>query len=106
MQTVRRPPATPDDETNVRFIETVQRIQHLPLDGTRQYSELSLLLGLWYIGLPALLLATLGAALLVRRLLRGRSAVWLLPYAMVVWTTTQVLIRPGITPTTRGRRGG
>ncbi|TQM71407.1 hypothetical protein FHX41_5175 [Actinomadura hallensis] len=98
VQTVRRPPATPDDETNVRFIETVQRIQHLPLDGTRQYSELSLHWVSWYIGLPALLLATLGAALLVRRLLRGRSAVWLLPYAMVVWTTTQVLIRPGITP--------
>src|SRR5690606_39548077 len=60
VQTARRPPATPDDETNVRFIETVQRIQHLPLDGTRQYSELSLHWVSWYIGLPALLLATLG----------------------------------------------
>ena len=40
----------------------------------------------------------LGAAVLVRRLLRGRSTRWLLPYAMIVWTTTQVLIRPGITP--------
>lgn len=98
VQTVRRPPATEDDEMNVRFIETVQRIQHLPVDGTRQYSELSLHWVAWYIGPPALLFAVLGAALLVRRLLRGRSGGWLLPYSMVVWTTTQVLIRPGITP--------
>ncbi|TDC45560.1 hypothetical protein E1281_30040 [Actinomadura sp. KC345] len=98
VQTVRRPPATPDDEMNVGFIETVQRIQNLPVDGTRQYSELSLSWVSWYIGVPALLFATLGAALLVRRLLRGRSTEWALPYAMIVWTTTQVLIRPGITP--------
>ncbi|TDB94535.1 hypothetical protein E1266_16400 [Actinomadura sp. 7K534] len=98
LQTVRRPPATEDDEMNVRFIETIQRIQDLPVDGTRQYSELSLHWVAWYIGPPALLFAALGAALLVRRLLRGRSTEWLLPYAMVVWTTTQVLLRPGITP--------
>ncbi|WP_433464464.1 hypothetical protein [Spirillospora sp. CA-128828] len=98
VQTVRRAPATSDDEMNVRFIETVQRIQHLPVDGTRQYSELSLYWVVWYIGVPALLFATLGAALLARRLLRGHSPEWLLPYAMIVWTTTQVLVRPGITP--------
>ncbi|TDE19186.1 hypothetical protein [Actinomadura sp. 6K520] len=98
VQTVRRPPATADDEMNVRFIETVQRIQGLPVDGTRQYSELSLHWVAWYIGPPALLFAALGAALLVRRLLRGQSPEWLLPYAMIVWTTTQVLLRPGITP--------
>ncbi|MFI0486303.1 hypothetical protein [Actinomadura sp. 9N215] len=98
VQTVRREPSTHDDEMNVRFIETVQRIQHLPVDGTRQYSENSLYWVSWYIGIPALLFATLGAALLARRLLRGRSPEWLLPYAVVVWTTTQVLIRPGITP--------
>ncbi|NVI91222.1 hypothetical protein HUX53_29075 [Actinomadura sp. BRA 177] len=98
VQTVRRIPATKDDELNVRFIEMVQRIQHLPVDGTRQYSELSLYWVVWYIGVPALLFATLGAALIVRRLLGGRSPEWLLPYAMIVWTTTQVLIRPGITP--------
>ncbi|RKS76361.1 hypothetical protein BZB76_1715 [Actinomadura pelletieri DSM 43383] len=98
VQTVRREPATRDDEMNVRFIETIQRIQRLPVDGTRQYSEDSLHWVSWYIGPPALLFATVGAALLVRRLLRGRSTEWLLPYAMIVWTTTQVLIRPGITP--------
>ncbi|MFA1551622.1 hypothetical protein [Actinomadura chokoriensis] len=98
VQTVRRVPATRDDELNAQFIETIQRIQDLPLDGTRQYSELSLYWVGWYIGVPALLFATLGAALLVRRLLRGRSPEWLPPYAMIVWTTAQVLLRPGITP--------
>ncbi|NDU75405.1 hypothetical protein GWI34_22670 [Actinomadura sp. DSM 109109] len=98
VQTVRRPPSTSDDAMNARFIEMIQKIQDLPLDGTRQYSELSLYWVVWYVGVPALLLATLGAALLVRRLLRGQSPEWLLPYAMVVWTTAQVLVRPGITP--------
>ncbi|MEU4822239.1 hypothetical protein AB0H37_10240 [Actinomadura sp. NPDC023710] len=98
VQTVRRPPATGDDAMNVRFIEMIQKIQDLPVDGTRQYSELSLYWVVWYVGVPALLFATFGAALLVRRLLRGQSPEWLLPYAMVVWTTAQVLVRPGITP--------
>ncbi|GAA2424314.1 hypothetical protein GCM10010191_40780 [Actinomadura vinacea] len=98
VQTVRRDPANPDDELNVQFIEHVQRLSGLDIDGTRQYSELSLYWVVWYIGLPALLLATLGAALLARRMMRGRAAEWLLPYAMTVWTTVLVLYRPGITP--------
>ncbi|SNS46745.1 hypothetical protein [Actinomadura mexicana] len=98
VQTVRRPPATRDDAMNARFIEMIQKIQDLPVDGTRQYSELSLYWVVWYVGVPALLFAAFGAALLVRRLLRGQSPEWLLPYAMVVWTTAQVLVRPGITP--------
>lgn len=98
VQTVRRVPTNTDDRLNAQFIEAVQKIDHLPLDGTRQYSELSLYWVVWYIGIPALLLATFGAALLVRRLMRRQSPEWLLPYAVIVWTTVQVLIRPGITP--------
>ncbi|HEU5024049.1 MAG TPA: hypothetical protein VFV01_03925 [Spirillospora sp.] len=98
VQTVRRVPTNTDDRLNAQFIEAVQKIDQLPLDGTRQYSELSLYWVVWYIGIPALLLATFGAALLVRRLMRHRSPEWLLPYAVIVWTTVQVLIRPGITP--------
>lgn len=98
IQTVRRVPANPDDQQNAHFIEEVQRINHLPLDGTRQYSELSMHWVIWYIGVPALLAATFGAALLVRRLLRRRTPEWLLPYGVIVWTTVLVLYRPGITP--------
>jgi hypothetical protein len=98
LQTVRREPANADDRLNVQFIEHVQRLSGLEIDGTRQYSEFSLYWVIWYIGLPALLLAALGAALLARRMMRGRAPEWLLPYAMTAWTTVLVLYLPGITP--------
>lgn len=98
LQTVRREPRTADDRLNADFIAQVQRINHLPIDGTRQYSELSYHWVVWYIGVPAALLAALGAALLVRRLLRGRSPEWALPFAVVAWTTVTTLLRPAITP--------
>jgi hypothetical protein len=98
VQTVRREPANADDELNVAFIEFVQRLSGLPVDGTRQYSELSLYWVIWYIGLPALVLATLAAAVLARRLARGRAPEWLLPYGMIAWTSVLVLYLPGITP--------
>jgi hypothetical protein len=43
-------------------------------------------------------MATFGAALLVRRLLRRGSPEWLLPYSVIVFTTVMTLVRPGITP--------
>jgi hypothetical protein len=76
----------------------VQKSTGLPVDGTRQYSELSLHWVIWYIGLPALLLATIGAALLARRILYRRALVWLLPYAVIAWSTITALWRPAITP--------
>ncbi|WP_433328869.1 hypothetical protein [Spirillospora sp. CA-294931] len=97
-QTARREPANADDRLNAFFIEQVQRINHMDVDGTRQYTELSLHWVIWYIGVPALLLATFGAALLARRLLRRQSPEWLLPYMVIVWTTVTTLLRPGITP--------
>ena len=98
VQTVRREPANADDRLNVQFIENVQKLSGLAVDGTRQYSEISLYWVIWYIGLPALLLATFGAALLARRLVLGRAPDWTLPYAMIAWTTVLVLYLPGITP--------
>lgn len=98
VQTVTRTPGTPEDRLNVSFIEFVQRVNGETIDGTRQYSENSLEWVGWYIGIPALLLATFGAALLARRLLRRRSTAWLLPYAIIAWTTLTTLWRPGITP--------
>lgn len=98
LQTVRRAPRTADDGVNVRFIEEVQRINHLAVDGLRQYSEQSLYWVIWYVGVPAVLLAGFGAALLTRRLLRRRSGAWALPFMMIAWTTVSTLLRPGITP--------
>jgi hypothetical protein len=97
-QTVRRVPHTLDDQINATFIASVQKSTGLPVDGTRQYSELSLQWVIWYIGLPALLLATIGAAVLVRRILYRQASVWLLPYALITWSTITALWRPAITP--------
>ncbi|GAA3238897.1 hypothetical protein GCM10010468_74730 [Actinocorallia longicatena] len=98
VQTVRRIPVSAEDRFNAGYIEYLQGILHLPIDGSRQYTELSLYWVVWYLGIPALLLATFGAALLLRRLLRRGSPEWLLPFAVITLTTVATLVRPGITP--------
>lgn len=98
-QTVRRVPVTQEDRLTARFIEETQRANGLPLDGEHLYFEQSLRWVVWYVGVPAVLLATLAAAVLVRRLLRdGRPFPWLLPLAVIGWTTVTTLLRPEITP--------
>ncbi|TYB58361.1 glycosyltransferase family 39 protein [Nonomuraea sp. PA05] len=99
VQTVTRVPANPDDRRTFEMIEQIQRANVMPVDGTRLYFENSLHWVTWYVGAPAVLLATIAAALLVRRLLRdGSSFEWLLPLAVVGWTTVTTLLRPEITP--------
>ncbi|SDH77850.1 hypothetical protein [Nonomuraea jiangxiensis] len=98
-QLVTRYPMNEDDRRTAKMIEQTQRANGLPLDGTRLYFENSLHWVVWYVGLPVVVLATIAAALLVRRLLRdGTPFEWLLPLAMVGWTTVTTLIRPEITP--------
>jgi hypothetical protein len=97
-------------ETNpatISYVAELQRLAHLPVDGTRQYSEDSLYWVIWYIGVPAVLLGALGIALLARRCLRallsGRdphraAQVWALPLMIIAWVTVTVLWRPSIIP--------
>ena len=65
------------DPAMVRAVAALQRLEGLPVDGMRQYSESSLHWVLWYLGAPALLLACVGAATLggrsVEAALRMRS---------------------------------
>ncbi|HEX6470485.1 MAG TPA: hypothetical protein VF069_15415 [Streptosporangiaceae bacterium] len=98
VQTVTRRPVSYDDRLNALFIKTVQVVNGLPVQPDRTYAEISLYWVVWYIGLPALLLATFGAALLARRLLRRASPEWVLPFAVIAWSTVTTLLRPGITP--------
>ena len=98
VQTVTRTPLNHDDRLNATFIKALQTVYGLPIQPDRTYAEISLYWVVWYLGLPALLMATFGAALLTRRLLRRYSTEWVLPYAMIVWTTVTTLLRPGITP--------
>jgi hypothetical protein len=75
-----------------------QRADGLPIQPTRLYYEISLHWVFWYIGVPAVLLGTLGAALLARRCVRGRAPLWTLPLATFAWTIVATLYRPAIVP--------
>ncbi|GGK58640.1 hypothetical protein Ppa06_17280 [Planomonospora parontospora subsp. parontospora] len=98
LQTVTREAVTREDRTTAEFIEKTQAANGLAVDGTRLYYEDSLHWAAWYVGVPAVLLATLAAAVLARRLVRGRAGGWLLPLAVIGWTTVTTLYRPAITP--------
>ena len=52
----------------------------------------------WYIGVPVVILATVAAALLARRCLRGQAPTWTLPLITFAWTIVTFLYRPAITP--------
>jgi hypothetical protein len=84
--------------TRLAFIGRYQRVEHLPIDPARQYSEISLHWVSWYLGVPAVLLGTLGAALLARRCLRGAMPAWTLPLLTFAWTIVATLYRPAIIP--------
>jgi hypothetical protein len=82
----------------IRYLARYQAAQHLPIDPRREYFEISLHWVFWYIGVPAVLLGTLGAALLARRCLRGRRPAWTLPLMLFAWTIVTTLYRPAIIP--------
>jgi hypothetical protein len=94
LQTVRAPAALVARQVMARF----QRADHLPVDPTRTYAEISLHWVFWYIGVPAVVLGTLGAAVLSRRCLRGRAPAWTLPLVTFAWAIVTFLYRPAITP--------
>jgi hypothetical protein len=81
-----------------RAMTSYQLADHLPVDPTRLYYEISLHWVFWYIGVPAVVLATIGAAVLARWCLRGRAPAWTLPLMSFAWIIIATLLRPGITP--------
>ncbi|CAM3634639.1 hypothetical protein GCM10009799_26170 [Nocardiopsis rhodophaea] len=86
------------DEATGVFIGQVQEIEGLPVDPERTYEEMSLFWVSWYVGASTVLLATLGVALLLRRILLRREPQWVLPTMVLVWTVATTLLRPAITP--------
>jgi hypothetical protein len=94
VQTVRAPvPASA-----AAAISSWQATEHLPIQPDRQYYEISMHWVFWYLGVPAVVLATVGAAVLARRCLRGNAPAWTLPLITFGWIIVTVLYRPGITP--------
>ena len=95
------------DPTLIREVAALQRIAGLPVDGRRQYYEQSFNWVLWYLGVPAALLACAGAASLGRRLVRAaiewRASVvaarlWALPLLIIMWSVGTVLWDPDVAP--------
>jgi hypothetical protein len=79
-------------------IAAFQRADHLPVSPERLYYELSLHWVFWYVGIPLVVIGTVGAALLSRRCLRGTAPAWILPLAVFAWATVETLYKPSITP--------
>jgi hypothetical protein len=76
----------------------VQQVRELNSSGTlvRTYAELSLRWVDWYLGIPVIIAATIGAGLLARRCLRGRGGNWVLPLMVLSWAIVIFLYRPAI----------
>jgi hypothetical protein len=91
---------------SVRFIESLQRAQGLPVDGNRNYAEQAVRWVSWYTGWPALVLAGAALALLTRYAVLGRrdpvsgtsATRWVLGLGLPVVSALSVLWSPGITP--------
>lgn len=64
----------------------------------RTYAELALHWVDWYLGAPIIALATIGAALLGRKVLRGEARMWVLPLMVFSWAIVEFLYQPGISP--------
>jgi hypothetical protein len=69
-----------------------------PIDPSRVYYEISMHWVFWYIGVPVVILGTIGAAILARRCVQGRLPSWTLPLMVFSWAIVSTLYRPAITP--------
>lgn len=85
-------------------VAVLQAAQGLPVDGTRTYAEQSLTWVVWWLGLAAVVLAGVGAALaaygagrVVARRDRALSP-WIGPFVVGIGSIVLILLRPGITP--------
>ncbi|GHC76142.1 hypothetical protein GCM10007079_12190 [Nocardiopsis terrae] len=81
-----------------QWVAYVQGVEGLPIEGSRTYYDMSLYWVGWYVGLGTVLFASLGVALVLRRLTLRRDPYWLLPAMLLVWTVGTTLLRPAITP--------
>ena len=95
------------DPTSIAYVAELQKLAGLPVDGKQQYYQDSLYWVIWYLGVPAVLLAAFGLAVLARRCAKalltwkdpGAAArVWALPLMIALWVVVTVLWRPAVAP--------
>ena len=98
-QTVRQSAA----DSGSRVVAALQAAQGLAVDGGRTYAEHSLQWVAWWVGLPVLLLALVGAVGAARRVGRAWAdddelPAWTVLLVAALGSTVLTLYRPGITP--------
>jgi len=95
------------DSYTIRYVAALQKLAGVTVNGHQQYYEQSLNWVIWYIGVPAVLLACIGAMLIGRRclraLLRWRGSdpgaqLWALPLMIFGCSIVTVLWDPAIFP--------
>jgi hypothetical protein len=89
---------TGQSATSLSVMRGWQLADGLALQPARLYYEISLHWVFWYLGVPVVLLAALGIAVLARRCLRGEGPAWTLPLITFSWVIFATLWRPAITP--------
>jgi hypothetical protein len=91
----------------IRYVASLQQLTGVPINGRRQYYEMSMDWVLWYLGVPTVLLACAGAALLGQRCVRAMAAwrdslvaaqMWGLPLLLIGWSVATVLWDPSVLP--------
>ncbi|HZB70488.1 MAG TPA: glycosyltransferase family 39 protein [Acidimicrobiales bacterium] len=80
------------------FIEALQVEQGLPVDGTRRWSEDSLVWLTWYLGVPVVVAGVVGLAWRLRDLVLGRHRERLPLVLGVLFASAVYLWRPSATP--------
>ena len=91
LQTVRYPEPVP-------YLTVIEKQQHLPIDGTRMYTEHSLRWQGWYVGFWVLAAGVGGWAWTVGRVLRGHLF-QLVPFLLLFSAITALYLwKPSITP--------
>lgn len=83
---------------NAQFVASRQAAEGLPADGSRTYAEDSMQWLAWYVGPVILVLGVLGAALLLRRVIRGQDRGALAFLLVFLGTTVLYVWKPSIYP--------
>jgi hypothetical protein len=95
------------DPASIAYVAELQKLAGLAVNGRRQYYEDSLYWVIWYLGVPAVLLAAFGLAMLTRRCARAlltwkdasaAARVLALPLMIAIWVIVTVLWRPAVAP--------
>ena len=91
-------PHSPASDHTADEVGRLQALAHLTLDPHRTYAEESLRWLGWWVGAPAILLAAVGAGLILRRWTQGRDVELLPVMGTGLAVALLVLWRPSITP--------